>query len=737
MTEKIKVEMSENMIFSLDIGTRNVVGTIGYKKDDHYRILDFEIIAHPDRAMYDGQIHDIDKVANVVKKVKENLEKRTGLELNKVAIAAAGRALKTNRVTIEREIDNTKIIAKDIIDNIEMEGIQIAQNQLSEKNGKRETGYYCVGYSIVKYYLDGSIIMNPKGHRGNQLQVDLIATFLPHVVVDSLYTVVDKVGLEVINLTLEPIAAINIAIPDKFRLLNLALVDVGAGTSDIAITKDGSIVSYAMVDVAGDEITEALSTEFLLDFDTAEKLKVNLNIMDNHEFSDIVGISHEYSTNEILKRIEPAIKSVTTQIGERILEYNEKAPSAIFCIGGGCQIPGFTNMLSESVDLKAERTVIKGTEMLDNVHFDTEKLIGPEYITPVGIGFTALKDKEQDFLQVVVNEKKIRLFNSKELSVSDALVLIGYSARKLISKRGESLVYKVNGKEKTAMGEYGEPAKIYVNGRIANLDTKIQNRDIITIDPATPGESPEKLVKDIINFDKVIYYNNEAIKMFREYRVNDKCIDENYVIKNGDSIEIKEMLIVSDFIEWFEISLDGFEIFVNGIKAIRSQSLEHSDIVEVRKVELLNNFIEEVVTLSNFNEKTEQNKEPLEEVRMELFELEEKYIEKDYLEDDFLDDGYCEDNCLEEGEVEEVVKASNTKEEIKKETIKTTYTFTVNNKTEIVTTEKDKLVVVDIFDFIDFDLSVAKGIIVIEHNGKKANYTDILKNQDILEIYWK
>lgn len=737
MTENNKVEMSENMIFSLDIGTRSVVGTIGYKKDEDYRILDFEIIAHPDRAMYDGQIHDIDKVANVVKRVKENLEKRTGIELNKVAIAAAGRALKTNRVTIEREIDNTKIIAKDIIDNIEMEGIQIAQTELSEKNGKRETGYYCVGYSIVKYYLDGSMIMNPKGHRGNQLQVDLIATFLPHVVVDSLYTVVDKVGLEVINLTLEPIAAINVAIPDKFRLLNLALVDVGAGTSDIAITKDGSIVSYAMVDVAGDEITESLSTEFLLDFDTAEKLKVNLNVRDNHEFSDIVGIPHEYSTNEILQRIEPAIKSVTRKIGEKILEYNEKAPSAIFCIGGGCQIPGFTNMLSEAVELKAERTVIKGTEMLENVHFDTEKLIGPEFITPVGIGFTALKDKEQDFLQVIVNDKKIRLFNSKELSVSDALVLIGYSARKLISKRGESLVYRVNGKEKTAMGEYGEPAKIYVNGRIANLDTRIQNRDVITIDSATSGESPQKLVKEILNFDRVIYYNNETIKMLSEYKVNDKYVEEDYIINSGDSIEIKEMLTVSDFIEWFEISLDGFEIFLNGKNTIRSHKLKNRDIIEIRKTESENIVIEKVVTLSNTMEKAQQNEEPVEKVGMELFELEEDYLEKDYIEEEFLDSDFSENDNLSKEEAIETIKTFSIKDTLKKEVIKTTYTLTVNNKTEVITTEKAKLVVVDIFDFIDFDLSIPKGIIVIKHNGAKANYTDVLRNQDVIDIYWE
>jgi hypothetical protein len=74
-------------------------------------------------------------------------------------------------------------------------------------------------------------------------------------VVDGLYSAVEKVGLSVSNMTLEPIAAINVAIPINFRMLNIALVDVGAGTSDLCITRDGSIAAYGMIPYAGDELT--------------------------------------------------------------------------------------------------------------------------------------------------------------------------------------------------------------------------------------------------------------------------------------------------------------------------------------------------------------------------------------------------------------------------------------------------------------------------------------------------
>lgn len=686
MSQTKFIETPKDTIFSLDIGTRNVVGTLAKKVEDAYRIIDFEIIPHPDRAMYDGQIHDIDKVTKVVKKVKENLESRTGMALTNVAIAAAGRALKTRRVTVERTIDNTQNIDKELIDNVEMEAIQIAQGQLEEHDGNMDTSYYCVGYSVVHYYLDQSMIINPKGHRGSHLKVDLIATFLPHIVVDSLYTVVDHVGLQVVNLTLEPIAAINVAIPDKFRLLNLALVDVGAGTSDIAITKNGSIISYAMVAVAGDEITEALSREYLLDFDTAEDLKISLNTKDKHTFSDIVGIPHELTTKEILERINPVIKDVTTQIAERILEYNEKAPSAIFCIGGGCQVPGFTELLSKAVDLPAERTVIKGTEMLENTHFEGEKLQGPEYITPIGIGYTALLDQEQDFLQVTVNEKQIRLFNSKALSVSDALVLIGYSARKLIAERGASIGYTLNGKKRTVLGDYGEAASIYVNGRLASLDTKIKNKDAIIIDPAVPGKSAHAYLKDVVDSSKVVYYHGEAIPLVNSVHVNGENVPEDYVLSDGDALITQEMKSLSDFTEWFEITQDAFELQVNSKTANRSQRLKNGDVIEVKR--LTKELIKENAAIPQ-----------------------------------------SESSSKTEGSASTTPPALGIQD--------TVFHFMVNQKNVTINTSKAEMIFVDIFDHIDFDISVAKGILQLQLNGRRANYTDRLKSGDVIEISWK
>ena len=250
---------ADDLIFSLDIGTRTIIGIVGkYTEDEKLHILAYSFREHDRRNMYDGQIHNIDGVTKIVKEIKEELEARLGIELRKVSIAAAGRSLKTCKVRVDKEIDGSLEISRNIVEALELDAVQKAQQRINEDENQNKLKYYSIDYSVINYYLDDNFMTKLEGHRGDKIGVDLLATFLPQMVIEGLYTVVSKAGLEVGNITLEPIAAINVAIKEELRLLNLALVDIGAGTSDIAITKDGNIIAYAMTSTAGDEITEAL-----------------------------------------------------------------------------------------------------------------------------------------------------------------------------------------------------------------------------------------------------------------------------------------------------------------------------------------------------------------------------------------------------------------------------------------------------------------------------------------------
>ena len=155
-----------------------------------------------------------------------------------------------------------------------------------------------MGYTVSGYLLDRYPMATLRGHNGQLLEADVVATFLPSEVVESLYAVMEAAGLEVASLTLEPIAALNAVIPAELRLLNLVLADIGAGTSDIAVCRDGAVVGYTMATTAGDEITEELMRHYLVDFATAEQMKMQLNA-ETISYRDVLGLTQETTGEEV------------------------------------------------------------------------------------------------------------------------------------------------------------------------------------------------------------------------------------------------------------------------------------------------------------------------------------------------------------------------------------------------------------------------------------------------------
>ena len=168
-----------------------------------------------------------------------------------------------------------------------------------------------------------------EGHKGKTASVEVIAAFLPDLVLESLYTVMDNNSLSIESLTLEPIAAMNVVIPPEIRLINIALVDIGAGTSDIAISRDGSIIAYGMAVVAGDEITEEIIRTYLVDFPEAEQMKKN-SVNDSFSYKDIFGVTHEINTEDFLNGIDNASLMLAKTISEEILKANTIFSGCIF-----------------------------------------------------------------------------------------------------------------------------------------------------------------------------------------------------------------------------------------------------------------------------------------------------------------------------------------------------------------------------------------------------------------------
>ena len=329
-------------VFGLDIGTRSIVGTVGYQAGGQFHVVTQRIKEHETRAMLDGQIHDIANVGETIAFVKKQLEEDISRSLTEVCIAAAGRVLRTVTTHVEQTFEAEQEITDEEIYNLSMVGIEQAYEEF-QSTEQSDMKFYCVGYTPMRYYMNGYQIGNLSGHKAKTIGADIIATFLPDDVVDGLYKSVEHAGLHVTNLTLEPIAAIQVAIPERFRLLNLALVDVGAGTSDISITRDGAIVAYGMIPVAGDALTNVIVQNCLVDFEMAEHIKRGATEGGEITFTDIMGLPQTIDSETVLESLDSTIDHMTELVAEEIKRLNgDKPVSAVFVVGGGGMIPGYT-----------------------------------------------------------------------------------------------------------------------------------------------------------------------------------------------------------------------------------------------------------------------------------------------------------------------------------------------------------------------------------------------------------
>ncbi len=328
---------------------------------------------------------------------------------------------------------------------------------------------------MTRYEIDGEEIGSLIDQQGEEASVEVIATFLPKLVVESLLAALQRAHLEMEALTLEPIAALNVLIPPTMRRLNVALVDIGAGTSDIAITDGGTVIAYGMVPMAGDEITEAISDAYLLDFPLAEQAKRDLHTKETITITDILGFETEVPREQMIATISEAIDRLADAISKEILRLNNhQSPKAVMLVGGGSLTPELPKRLAQKLHLPENRVAIRGIDAIQKLHIDREEMKHrPELVTPIGIAIAA-KQTPIQYVTVEVNGQSIRLFDMKQLTIGDALLAAGIQLHKLYGKPGLACVVTLNGNTITIPGTHGEPPIIMKNGETATFDTPIK-----------------------------------------------------------------------------------------------------------------------------------------------------------------------------------------------------------------------------------------------------------------------
>lgn len=728
--------MNENKtIFALDIGTRSVVGIVGSVKNGNFTILDYEQEFHSKRAMRDGQIEDIELVAQVVNSVKSKLEQRSGQTFTKVSIAAAGRALRTAEGSFSYDLIPNEPISEKLIQYMEYSSIESAQEAFEAESGLEESGsdYYCVGYSVKEYLLDDYKIKNLEGQKGHKAVVNIIAAFLPASVLIGLYAATARCGLEVENLTLEPIAAIHAVVPDDVRFLNIALVDIGGGTSDIALSKDGSVVAYDMVTTAGDEITEALMQHYLTNFATAEKIKLAMGGEANIDFKDILGNQYSITPDEAFEAVKVAVTDLAEAISQRILRINGSAPAAVFLVGGGSQVRDLTRIVAEKLGMVPNRVALGIVNTENNLTLCSDDLYSPIFVTPIGIGIVSSLYRGCDFFSITVNGKRIMLFNHQTIKVIDALVLSGIKPANLIGITAPSLIYTLNGERKTIKGTPGVPGQLLVNNTPATIETEIKQGDEITAILAENGTAPEVSLYEVLAeaaFEEVaaVEINHVPVTPLDEETLRTRKInymDDIAVFEKNPEAEAERM----------GISLEESSELVEEVKEKIAPAEETHHAVEINKI-YSDDMEKNTVSLLLADE----SPRPVFTDDIQVSESETStavvvHDETDSYNDEEEFEDYAGLDDVQEIPEEAVTSplgeniAVNGMDEID---------VMLNGKPVHLVQEKpeEPLILMHLLKYVDLDTSAPRGNLVLQVNGEDAKYATSLSNHDVVIIKW-
>lgn len=557
---------SRDVIFALDIGTRSVIGLVCTQEDGMLCVLAVETEEYKKRAVVDGQIEDIAETAKTASTVKERLEDRMGFQLDSVYIAAAGRVLKTQRASFEMDLEGSSADRQFLI-KLEAGAVKTARNKLfPEGEDAGQTNFFCVGHSAVRYSMDGYEMSTILDHSGTCAKVEVIATFLPRGVVESLYTAMRSIGLTVAGLTLEPIAAMNAVIPPDIRKLNLAMVDIGAGTSDIAVCEKGFVTAYTMATIAGDEITEAIMQEYLVDFQTAEKMKRCAASGAPIPYTNILGLELEEPCAGFLEKLEPAVQELSETIGEKILEINGKAPSAVFLAGGGSQLPSLCARVAKVLSIDEKRAAVGGANYMKRVVVSDADIFGPEFATPVGIALTAAEDLGAEAFSVTINGDRLHLAKGWDTTLLDALLLSGRQYSQIMGRAGKSVVFELNGERKTVRGGLPSPAEILLNGRPSALTALVSPGDGITFQEAQPGADAAPTLSSVLGGWETfsVSFNGADVPFGGLAEVNGAARGPEYPLQNMDCVRFRRLGSLEELCRELGVDPRNYDVTVNG-----------------------------------------------------------------------------------------------------------------------------------------------------------------------------
>jgi cell division protein FtsA len=375
----VGTEFAKALVFQID-GGKGIVKGVGRKRQG---------LAH----MQSGTVADISAVVDNCAVALQEAEEMAGFRPEQVVIGIAGELVKGfttvhDQQRVRADVPITEAELGKLIEGVQRQAMREAERSVTWETGLQSVDVRLVHAAVVGAWIDGYAVTNPIGFQGRNVRIAIFDAFAPLVHLGALQTVAAKLQMELIAVVAEPYAVARVLDSEQVRQGGALFVDVGGGTTDVALVRQGGIEGTRMFALGGRAFTKSIADRLELPFPRAEALKVDYarGIADDRE-ADVRAIVSD----------DVAVWAAGVELVMDELAAGDLLPGRIYLCGGGSRLPEIRAALADEAFARQlpfarpPEVTILAPDQIETVRDDTQLLEDQQDVTPMGLAYQAIE----------------------------------------------------------------------------------------------------------------------------------------------------------------------------------------------------------------------------------------------------------------------------------------------------------------------------------------------------------
>jgi cell division protein FtsA len=376
----VGTEFAKALVFDIDDAGHGTVRGVGRKRQG---------LSH----MQSGTVADIAAVVDNCAVALQEAEEMAGFRPTQVVIGIAGELVKGFTTTHSQErrkpdVPITEAELQKLIDGVQREALREAERSITWETGLPQVDVRLVHAAVIGAAIDGYALTNPVGFQGRHVRIGIFNAFAPLVHLGALQSVASQLDLELLEIVAEPYAVARVLGADQVRQSGALFVDVGGGTTDVALVRQGGIEGTRMFALGGRAFTKSLADRLDLPFPLAEELKVDYaRGLDVDRHDEVAAI--------IADDVEVWAAGVELVMEE--LAAGDLLPGRIHLCGGGSRLPEICNALAAERFWKRlpfarpPEVSVMAPDQIETIGDETKLLVDQQDVTPLGLAYQAIE----------------------------------------------------------------------------------------------------------------------------------------------------------------------------------------------------------------------------------------------------------------------------------------------------------------------------------------------------------